>query len=206
MPQKLAVLDYGMGNHFSVVKRLVKFDCNVFIGKSENEIADADKIILPGVGHFSKAVENIKKLGIWDSLNEAALIQKKPILGICLGMQLMAKSSEEGNAEGFGWFDAKIIRFNVSNNLCFKIPHIGWNTITQKKDSALLKDIPNNSEFYFVHAYHMKTSKNQDILAESNYDYDFVSAVEQENIFGVQFHPEKSHDTGNLLLQNFTKL
>jgi glutamine amidotransferase len=206
MTQKIAVLDYGMGNHFSVVKRLMKFNCDAFIAHSKKEINEADKIILPGVGHFANAAENIKGLEIWDSLNEAVLIKKKPILGICLGMQLMAKNSEEGNADGLGWFDANVVRFKVSENSNFKIPHIGWNTVTQKKDSALLKDIPNNSEFYFVHAYHMKTSKSQDILSESNYAYDFVSAVEQENIFGVQFHPEKSHELGNLLLQNFTKL
>jgi glutamine amidotransferase len=206
MPQKIAVLDYGMGNHFSVVKRLLKFDCDAFITSSKKEIAEADKIILPGVGHFAKAVENIKKLGIWDSLNEAVLIQKKPILGICLGMQLMAKSSEEGSAEGFGWFDATVVKFKITNSLNYKIPHIGWNTVEHQKDSALLKNIPNNSAFYFVHAFHMQINANYDIIGESSYGYKFVSAVEHQNIFGVQFHPEKSHDTGNLLLQNFTKL
>ncbi len=206
MPQKIAVLDSGMGNHFSVVKRLLKFNCDAYIAQSNKDINEADKIILPGVGHFAKAVENIKGLGIWDSLNEAVLIKKKPILGICLGMQLMAKSSEEGNAEGLGWFDANVVRFKVSENTNFKIPHIGWNSVAQKKDSNLFSNISEQSEFYFVHAYHMQVSKIQDILGESSYAYDFVSAVERENIFGVQFHPEKSHDSGNLLLQNLTKL
>jgi glutamine amidotransferase len=121
-------------------------------------------------------------------------------------MQLMAKYSEEGNSEGLGWFDAKVVRFNISDYLSFKIPHIGWNTVEIKKDSALLKNIPNNSEFYFVHAYHMQTNINQDILGISNYAYPFVSALEKDNIFGVQFHPEKSHEIGNTLLENFTKL
>ena len=206
MPQNIMVLDYGMGNHFSIVKRLLKFDCRVFAGNSVKEMSEADKIVLPGVGHFGKAVENIKKLGVLDALNEAVLAKQKPILGICLGMQLMAKKSEEGNTEGLGWIDAEVVKFKITNSLHFKIPHIGWNTVEQKKDAALLKNIPSNSEFYFVHAYHMHNNQNQDILGVTNYEYSFVSAIEKDNIFGVQFHPEKSHDIGNTLLENFTKL
>lgn len=206
MPQNIMVLDYGMGNHFSIVKRLLKFDCRVFAGNSVKEMSEADKIVLPGVGHFGKAVENIKKLGLLDALNEAVLAKQKPILGICLGMQLMAKKSEEGNTEGLGWIDAEVVKFKITNSLHYKIPHIGWNTVEQKKDAALLKNIPSNSEFYFVHAYHMHNNQNQDILGVTNYEYSFVSAIEKENIFGVQFHPEKSHDIGNTLLENFTKL
>lgn len=206
MPQNIMVLDYGMGNHFSIVKRLLKFDCRVFAGNSVKEMSEADKIVLPGVGHFGKAVENIKKLGVLDALNEAVLAKQKPILGICLGMQLMAKKSEEGDTEGLGWIDAEVVKFKITNSLHFKIPHIGWNTVEQKKDAALLKNIPSNSEFYFVHAYHMHNNQNQDILGVTNYEYSFVSAIEKDNIFGVQFHPEKSHDIGNTLLENFTKL
>lgn len=206
MPQNIMVLDYGMGNHFSIVKRLLKFDCRVFAGNSVKEMSEADKIVLPGVGHFGKAVENIKKLGVLDALNEAVLAKQKPILGICLGMQLMAKKSEEGNTEGLGWIDAEVVKFKITNSLHYKIPHIGWNTVEQKKDAALLKNIPSNSEFYFVHAYHMHNNQNQDILGVTNYEYSFVSAIEKDNIFGVQFHPEKSHDIGNTLLENFTKL
>ena len=206
MPQNIMVLDYGMGNHFSIVKRLLKFDCRVFAGNSVKEMSEADKIVLPGVGHFGKAIENIKKLGVLDALNEAVLAKQKPILGICLGMQLMAKKSEEGNTEGLGWIDAEVVKFKITNSLHFKIPHIGWNTVEQKKDAALLKNIPSNSEFYFVHAYHMHNNQNQDILGVTNYEYSFVSAIEKDNIFGVQFHPEKSHDIGNTLLENFTKL
>ena len=206
MPQNMMVLDYGIGNHFSIVKRLLKFDCRVFAGNSVKEMSEADKIVLPGVGHFGKAVENIKKLGVLDALNEAVLAKQKPILGICLGMQLMAKKSEEGNTEGLGWIDAEVVKFKITNSLHYKIPHIGWNTVEQKKDAALLKNIPSNSEFYFVHAYHMHNNQNQDILGVTNYEYSFVSAIEKDNIFGVQFHPEKSHDIGNTLLENFTKL
>ena len=206
MPQNIMVLDYGMGNHFSIVKRLLKFDCRVFAGNSVKEMSEADKIVLPGVGHFGKAIENIKKLGVLDALNEAVLAKQKPILGICLGMQLMAKKSEEGNTEGLGWIDAEVVKFKITNSLHYKIPHIGWNTVEQKKDAALLKNIPSNSEFYFVHAYHMHNNQNQDILGVTNYEYSFVSAIEKDNIFGVQFHPEKSHDIGNTLLENFTKL
>jgi imidazole glycerol-phosphate synthase subunit HisH len=202
----ITIVDYGMGNINSVKKTVSGNGENVVISSNPMEILSADKLILPGVGHFQNAVENLKRLNLWDAINEAVLIKKKPILGICLGMQLMAKNSEEGETSGFGWFDAEIVRFQIKDRLKYKVPHIGWNQVYITKESKLMSDIPELSEFYFVHSYHLKCNNNTDILSETEYEYRFTSAVECENIFGVQFHPEKSHDAGNLLMKNFINI
>jgi imidazole glycerol-phosphate synthase subunit HisH len=202
----IAIVNYGMGNLNSVKKKLTRLGINVVISNNPSDISKADKLILPGVGHFQKAVENLKQLQLWDILNDIVLLKQRPILGICLGMQLMAKHSQEGDAEGFGWFDAEVIKFNVNDNLIHKIPHTGWNQIIKVKNSLLMKDIPDLSEFYFVHSYHLECNHKADILNETEYEYKFVSAVEKGNIFGVQYHPEKSHDIGEQLLKNFLSL
>ena len=206
MSNKVLVLDYGMGNIFSVTKKLNRLKIDSVVSSSQDEILSADKIILPGVGHFGKAMENLKKLNLIDVLNHEVLIKKKPILGICLGMQLMANKSEEGNVEGLGWIDADVVRFRINDKLKYKVPHTGWNQISISKESKLMHNIPNFSEFYFVHSYHFKTNNPVDILNETGYENRFVSAIEKENIYGVQYHPEKSHDIGELLLKNFVSL
>jgi len=203
---KIVVIDYGMGNLFSVKKSFGRIGINATITNNPTEIKLSDKIILPGVGHYKKAVQNLKSLGIWDILNEKVLVNKTPILGICLGMQLMANSSEEGDAEGFGWFDAEVVKFNVKDKLSFKVPHTGWNQIVKKKESKLMLGIPDFSEFYFVHSYHISCKNTFDVLNETDYEYKFPSAIEKDNLFGVQYHPEKSHDVGERLLLNFSKL
>ncbi len=170
------------------------------------DIVNARKIILPGVGHFGKAMTNLKKLGLIDALNESVLIKKTHILGICLGMQLMAKNSDEGDAEGLGWFDAEVKKFNVSDKTKFKIPHMGWNKIKIMKESPIMFGIPEPSEFYFVHSFFLKTRNRSDVLNETKYEDTFISAVSKNNIFGVQYHPEKSYDAGAQILKNFIEL
>jgi glutamine amidotransferase len=199
----IAIIDYGMGNLGSVKRKLDRIGVKSIVTSDAKEIKTSNKIILPGVGHFAKAVYELKNRGLWDLLSEQVLVEKKLILGICLGMQLMAKQSEEGNAEGFGWVDAKVIRFKVSDTTRYKVPHMGWNTISPVKDSPLLENIDPDSEFYFVHSYHIQCNNSNDILTETIYDYPFGSAIQKENILGVQFHPEKSHDAGEMLLRNF---
>ena len=176
------------------------------ITSNPRDIVKADKIILVGVGHFAKAMKNIKELALLDALSEVAIIKKKPVLGICLGMQLMAKDSEEGKTEGLGWLDANVRKMQVDDTLKFKIPHTGWNKITQSKKSHLMKGIPESSEFYFVHSYYLKSNETSNILNETEYCFKFTSAIEKDNIFGVQYHPEKSHDVGEVLLKNFISL
>lgn len=201
--QLIVIVDYGMGNLHSIKKKLDRLNAAVQISSKPADMLACDKIILPGIGHFQKAMNNIHSLGLLDALNEAVLEKKKPILGICLGMQIMAKHSEEGNTEGLGWFDAEVVRFNVKNTLKYKIPHTGWNQVVNKKQSRLTSGIPDNSEFYFVHAYHIALKNNSDALHETDYEYTFVSAIEKDNIAGVQYHPEKSHQTGEQMLRNF---
>jgi glutamine amidotransferase len=206
MQAQIAIVDYGMGNLNSIRKKLTRLGVSSIISSDPKEIEAADKIILPGVGHFSKAMERLKALNLIDVLNEEVLIKKKPVLGICLGMQLMGNNSEEGNVNGLSWIDAEVVRFKVADTLKFKVPHTGWNQIKILKESLLMKNIPELSEFYFVHSYHLKTNNKDDILNESEFEYRFVSAIEKDNIFGVQYHPEKSHDIGDVLLNNFINL
>lgn len=199
----IAIINYGMGNLGSVKRKMDRIGAKSIITSDINEIKNSSKIILPGVGHFAKAVSEIKNRGLWDLLSDQVVIEKKLVLGICLGMQLMANYSEEGDSAGFGWIDAKVIRFKVTDPIKYKIPHMGWNTINPVKESSLFKKILLDAEFYFVHSYHVECNNSDDILAETIYDFTFTSAVQKENIFGMQFHPEKSHDAGEMLLRNF---
>lgn len=206
MSKNIVIIDYGAGNHFSVHKKLNRLGYDVTTSNDANIIKSADKIVMPGVGHFSKAMENLKQLNLISVLNEEVLEKKKPILGICLGMQLMASFSEEGNTEGLNWFDAKVQKFKIDDQLRHKVPHTGWNQIELNKESKLLKDISNKSEFYFVHSFFFNCKDKSDILCSTNYESKFVSAIEKHNIYGTQFHPEKSHDIGMQLLKNFIEL
>lgn len=206
MTKKIALIDYGMGNHFSIQKKMKLLGYKVNTTNKLSEIKAADKFILPGVGHFSKAMEHLKELNLINILNDEVLVKKKPILGICLGMQLMASKSEEGNSNGLNWIKATVVKFKIQNQLKYKVPHTGWNQIQISKPSKLLKSIENHSEFYFVHAYHYNCLNQEDILCNTDYEYKFASAIERDNIYGVQFHPEKSHDTGLQLLKNFVEL
>ena len=206
MPSKIVIVDYGTGNLNSVRRSLDRLRAGSIISSNPNDISSADKIILPGVGHFGNAMSNLREFNLLDALHEAVLVKQKPILGICLGMELMARNSEEGNTSGLGWFDAEVVRFNISDKRRYKIPQMGWNNIRIKKNSLLMKNISELSEFYFVHSYHLKTNDQSDILNETEYESIYTSAIEKDNIFGVQYHPEKSHDAGDQLIRNFVEM
>lgn len=199
------IIDYGMGNLNSVYKKVKHLKSNAEISSNANEVLKADRIILPGVGHFGKAMSNLQELNLIEALNEFAIVKKKPILGICLGMQIMATHSEEGDCLGLAWFDANVIKFKHDNSK-FKIPHMGWNNVQIKKESPLMKGITEQDEFYFVHSYYYLANQMQDVLNVTEYNYEFCSAVEKDNIYGVQYHPEKSHSSGEKLLSNFLNL
>jgi glutamine amidotransferase len=204
--QRIVIVNYGMGNIGSVARKLKRIGASPVVATSSSDLVASDKIILPGVGHFASGVSKLKELGLWDVIIEAVVVKKVPILGICLGMQLLANESEEGPSPGFGWIDANVVRFIVDNPYRYKIPHTGWNHAEIKKDSPLFEGVNLDTGFYFVHSYHMKCHDKSDILSMTEYSIPFVSAVQRDNIFGVQFHPEKSHDAGERLLKNFVQL
>lgn len=196
----IVVIDYGMGNLGSIANMIKKVGHKCIITSDLEEIKKASKLILPGVGSFDNGMRNLAELGMIEVLNQKVLVEKTPILGICLGMQLMTKSSEEGTSAGLGWLDAQTKKF-VSDTL--KIPHMGWNIIKHQKKSKLFDECESEKRFYFVHSYFVSCNQEVDILTNTNYTQDFVSSFEKENIIGVQFHPEKSHKFGMSLLKNF---
>jgi glutamine amidotransferase len=166
----------------------------------------ADKLILPGVGHFKNGINNLKERGLIDLLNDMVLREKVPILGICLGAQLFSNFSEEGNVRGLGWIDAATIRFNVSDRILYKIPHMAWNSVEIINKNELDEDLEKSDLFYFVHSYHLKCNDKNIVWMKTVYDYEFVSAIRKENIYGTQFHPEKSHEAGLKILKRFAEL
>jgi imidazole glycerol-phosphate synthase subunit HisH len=202
----VAIVDYGMGNLHSVKRKLDRIGVQAQLTSTPDELLRADKLLLPGVGHFGKAMEHLGTLGLISALNEAVMVRKTPILGICLGMQLFARHGQEGNVDGLGWIDADVVRFAVDDTLRLKVPQMGWNGVRRARSSPLVKGVTEETEFYFVHAFHMVCRDSKDVLCETEYGYPFVSVVQRENLYGVQFHPEKSHDAGEVLLRNFLYL
>lgn len=200
----LVIVDYKMGNLGSIANMLKKIGHSSVISSDIETIVKAEKIILPGVGAFDKAMENLSNLNLIETLNKKALVDKVPVLGICLGMQLLANRSEEGILPGLSWINGNIIKFKIENNL--RVPHMGWNLVHKNKEHPLFQGMNETPRFYFVHSYHFSCSDSADVLATTNYGYDFTSVVCRNNIAGVQFHPEKSHRFGMQLLKNFIEL
>ncbi|WP_457568481.1 imidazole glycerol phosphate synthase subunit HisH [Desulfurobacterium sp.] len=200
----IAVIDYGMGNLRSVSKAVEYVGGNVTVTDDRTRISNAEAIILPGVGAFKDAVKNLKKRGLWEVIIRE--IEKgKPFLGICLGLHLLfEKGYEFGEEEGLGIVKGKVIRFELPPE--YKIPHMGWNQISIKKESRFLKGIKNGEFFYFVHSYYVKPEDDSVILTTTNYGIDFVSSIEKDNVIATQFHPEKSQKAGLKLLSNFLKM
>ncbi len=203
----LLVLDYEMGNLLSVKKAIdyVSKD-DAIISSEPSDIAKADKIIMPGVGHFSQAMTKLIEKDLVIHLNEAVVNKNVPILGICLGMQLMSSFSEEGSVEGLGWVDAQVLKFKPEDKSKFKVPHIGWNRVENQGSNILFNSSKPDDEYYFVHSYYVNLTDQSVKKSYTKYSNTFCSAFQLENIFGVQFHPEKSHDAGLNLFKNFIEL
>jgi len=202
----IIIIDYGVGNLGSVFNMLKKIGQKALITSSKEEIIKAQKLILPGVGAFDAAMQKLHDSGLLDVINNKVIVEKTPLLGVCLGMQLIMKKSTEGQMPGLGWLDAEVVRFQFSDDQThLKVPHMGWNTIMKLQDHPLLADLPENARFYFVHSYYVKCQNESDVLARTNYGYDFDSIVAHQNIMGTQFHPEKSHKFGMQVLLNFAR-
>tara|TARA_B100000886_G_C20426918_1_gene494655 strand:+ start:4328 stop:4942 length:615 start_codon:yes stop_codon:yes gene_type:complete len=199
----IVIVNYGLGNLRSIQKSCNLISSKIIVSSNPQDIDNADKIILPGVGFFKKAMENLKSKRLLEVLNYNVLKKKKPVLGICLGMQIMSDFSEEGSVNGLGWISGKTRLLNVEA----RIPQVGWNSVSICKNNLLIskQDLSNyRNEFYFVHSYHVELIDTNDGLFETKYsDKIFYSGFCKENIFGVQFHPEKSYDIGTTLISNF---
>jgi imidazole glycerol-phosphate synthase subunit HisH len=199
------IINYNLGNPKSIKNMLAYLGIEANISDDPADIASAERLILPGVGHFKHGMEQLKQLGLIDVLKKEVLENKKPILGICLGMQLLTKHSEEGNLAGLGFIDAQTKKFELQD-ATLKVPHMGWNTVEFKKDSAMNTGVSINPRYYFVHSYFVDCANQDDILCTTQYGQEFVAGFQHENIFGLQFHPEKSHKFGMELLANFCKI
>lgn len=203
---QIMVVDYGMGNLRSIQFKLEREGICSQISSDPQEISKAPLLILPGVGHFAKAMNNLKDKGLIDVLNNKVLEDKTPIMGICLGVQLFTKFSEEGNVKGLAWINAVTKKFDFSRgDLNLKIPNIGWHSLDIKNSCPFFKGIPSDHKFYFVHSYHLCCENQEDVLATARYGYEYCAAIRHENIFGVQFHPEKSHRLGFQMIINFIR-
>jgi imidazole glycerol-phosphate synthase subunit HisH len=199
----ITIIDYKTGNLGSIQNILKRIGEDSVITSDKYEIEKATKLILPGVGAFDTGMRNLMELDLVDILNKRVKVDRIPVLGICLGMQLLSNGSEEGSLPGLGWVDAETIRFRFKDTIEYKIPHMGWNFIKQHKDSRLFENMYPDARFYFVHSYYFRANIEKDILLSTNYEIEFTSAIENGNILGVQFHPEKSHKFGMTLLKNF---
>jgi imidazole glycerol-phosphate synthase subunit HisH len=203
----IVIIDYGMGNLGSVMNMLKKIGACACISADAETIARADKFILPGVGSYDMGMQNLSSRGLVDILNEEVLNRQKPILGICLGAQLLTCRSEEGALPGLGWIEAETVRFSFpdgENQL--KIPHMGWNEIAITRDNSLLRGFEEAPRFYFVHSYYLRCNLAADVIAAATHGIEFAAAVNHHNIWGTQFHPEKSHKFGLKVLKNFNDL
>ena len=199
----VAIVDYGMGNLASIKNMLKKIGVKSEITSSSKLLEQATRIILPGVGSFDNAMDNIRSRELLDILTQKAIVEKVPFLGICLGMQIFMSRSEEGSLPGLGWIKGDVRRFTFEQGKAqLKVPHMGWNIVQSKDSNNLFKGL-SSAWFYFVHSYYVHCENQQNVLATTQYGIEFASSVRSGNIFGTQFHPEKSHKYGMQLLRNF---
>lgn len=202
----LAIVNYGLGNLTSIRNMCKRIGVEAEITNDTGVIKGAARLILPGVGHFRKGMENLHGSGLKKLLDRLVLEEKRPVLGICLGAQLMTAHSEEGDTEGLGWVDADTIRFREAGLNGLKVPHMGWREIVLSDGNPLWSNLPAEPRFYFVHSYHFQFRQPSEISATAVYGYSFACAFRKGNIFGTQFHPEKSHKFGMKVLENFCAL
>ena len=202
----ITIIDYGVGNLASIKNMLKKAGFESVVSSDEESLEKADKIILPGIGAFDHCMQKFNQSGLRPIVTRKVIEEKKILLGICVGLQMLMESSEEGIEPGLAWIGGKTVKFKKDKLGDLKVPHMGWTDVTVSKPSALIRDIGEKPRFYFVHSYYVQPIHPEDELLRSSYGYDFTAAVNRENIFGVQFHPEKSHRYGMKILENFGRL
>jgi imidazole glycerol-phosphate synthase subunit HisH len=201
----IGIIDYGMGNISSVQRSLHQLGAETLLSADPEELQSCDRLILPGVGHFTKAMQSLESRDLLGWLRQVAKLQEKPILGICLGMQLMCRQSEEGGVLGLGWMDADVVKIRPEDSLRHKVPHIGWNNVEIHQSPEFFEGVDTQEGFYFVHSYQVSRAHPQEIWTTSCYESDFVSGLKKDRLYGVQFHPEKSHDNGAKFLEHFLR-
>ncbi len=203
----ITIIDYGVGNIFAFQNVFKRLDIPTRIAKSVEDLHDVKKLILPGVGAFDYAMSQLNNSGMREKLDELVLTQKVPVIGICVGMQMMGNKSDEGGLDGLKWIDASIRKFDEATiQQRTKLPHMGWNDVTPINGNPLFEGLENDAIFYFLHSYYFECNRTEDSIAISDYGVKFTSAAQHNNVYGIQFHPEKSHHYGEKLLHNFAKL
>jgi len=204
----IGIIDYGVGNikAFSNIYKNLNIDFKIV--SSISDFKHVTKIILPGVGSFDHAINSLNNSGMRDKLDKLVLEDKIPVLGICVGLQMLANSSEEGNSKGLGWIKGKVKKIDISNELKnkFPLPHMGWNNMSDIKNNKLFNGLENGSRFYFLHSYFIECENEDNIIGYSDYVRKFACAVNKDNIYGIQQHPEKSHKNGITILKNFGEI
>ncbi|OUQ27974.1 imidazole glycerol phosphate synthase subunit HisH [Lachnoclostridium sp. An131] len=201
----IAVINYGMGNTGSIVNMLHKIGEEAMVTDRADDLEEASKIILPGVGAFDHGIENLYEKDLVSAIRKVTAEKGTPFLGICLGMQLLGNGSEEGNAQGLGLIPFKSVRFGFNEGSGLKIPHMGWDVVKFEMEDKILEGLEGIQRYYFVHSYHAVCENPQNVLMTCDYGYQFAAAVKKNNIYGFQFHPEKSHKFGMKLLENFVR-
>lgn len=202
----IGLIDYGVGNLGSIQRMIERVGGCTSLISNASELSNVKKIILPGVGHYSEGVRALKSLGFWGALLEFSRCENTSIFGICLGMQLLCRHSEEGDIEGLGLVDATVEKFYFPQRLSLKVPHMGWNTLRMVRDNPLLRADNEELRFYFVHSYKVVPKNPEISIGNCEYGGEFCAAFQQNNVFGVQFHPEKSHRFGMALMKRFVEL
>ena len=203
----IVLIDYGVGNISAFLNIYKQLNIPARTAKTESELDGAQKIILPGVGHFDYAMQRFNDSGMRERVNKLVTQDKIPVVGICVGMQMMAGKSDEGQLEGLGWIDADVVKFDdAQRSAKMPLPHMGWNDVYPTKPNPLFTGLEEDARFYFLHSYYFKCHRPEDSIAEADYGIRFSCSVNKENVYGVQCHPEKSHHFGLQLLKNFAEL
>ena len=203
----ITIIDYGLGNVLAFVNVYKRLNIPVAVAKRADDLAQASKLILPGVGSFDHAIKQLNMSGMRERVEQLVKRDGIPILGICVGMQILAACSDEGKLPGLGWIDGKVKKFDISSMPSGTyLPHMGWNDVKPARDSRLFKGMETDSRFYFLHSYYFECHQQQDVLAVTDYGGLFSCAIHHDNVYGVQFHPEKSHHFGSQLLKNFAEV